>query len=223
MSQASESVSLALEAAGIAAGKVGTCRGHCLDADERKLYVWILRRFADAAAPSAGDVRNEASRLGLDFDQTRRKLASEDLIHFDSAGEITVAYPFSGRPTVHRVEIEGRTVYAMCALDALGIAQMIGRPIDITSRDPVTADEISVGLQPNGTATWKPTAAVVVTGRACEGASFQGCCQVLNFFASARNAESYLDQRQDVRGHVISLPEAIEAGRRIFGAVLDEA
>jgi ketosteroid isomerase-like protein len=200
VSQASEPVSLALEAAGIADAKLGTCRGERLSPDERKLYAWILRQFAEESAPSADDVRDEALRLDLDPEQARRKLASEDLIHFDNAGEVTVAYPFSGRPTAHRVVIDGRSVYAMCAIDALGIAPMLGQAIEITSRDPVTAHEINVSLKPDGTATWQPNEAVVVAGRACEGASFQGCCQVLNFFASRESGESYLRERQDVRG-----------------------
>jgi hypothetical protein len=218
----SEQVSLALRAAGIANAKVGECRGERLSPAERRFYQWILRRFAEDGPPSAGDLQAQASRDGLDFESTRRKLASEDLIHIDVAGELAVAYPFSGRPTAHRVSIDGHLVYAMCAIDALGIASMLGRSIEITSQDPVTAREINVSLEPDGTATWQPNEAVVVTGRACEGASFQGCCQVLNFFTSSETAERYLSERQDVRGHVISLPEAIEAGHCVFGAVLNE-
>lgn len=218
----SEPLSLTLRAAGIADTKVGECRGEQLSPAERRFYKWILRRFAEDGPPSAGDIRAQAWRDGLDFDQTRRKLASEDLIHLDDAGDVAVAYPFSGRPTAHRVSINGHLVYAMCAIDALGIASMLGRTIEITSQDPVTAGEINVSLQPDGTATWQPNDAVVVAGRACEGASFQGCCQVLNFFISSETAESYLRERQDVRGYIISLPEAIEAGRCVFAAVLNE-
>jgi hypothetical protein len=47
----------------------------------------------------------------------------EDLVHRGSDGEITVAYPFSGRPTGHRVRFsDGHEVDAMCAINALGVA-----------------------------------------------------------------------------------------------------
>jgi len=164
-----------------------------------------------------------ATRLGLDPGQSRQKLATEDLVHFDGDGEIMVAYPFSGRPTRHRVRIEGHTVFAMCAIDALGIAPMLEQATVIESSDPLTNAEISIWLQPDGTATWQPSKAVVVTGRACaDGAAFKGCCQVLNFFASSDNAERYLFRHQDVSGFPITMPQAVEVGRALFGAVLRE-
>ena len=63
-------------------------------------------------------------------------LARDDLVHTDRDGEITVAYPFSGRPTGYLVRFEGgHEVHAMCAIDALGIAPMFRVPIEIESRE----------------------------------------------------------------------------------------
>ena len=43
-------------------------------------------------------------------------------------------YPFSAATTAHTVAIEGGpTVFAMCAVDALGIADMLGTDVTITS------------------------------------------------------------------------------------------
>jgi Alkylmercury lyase len=51
------------------------------------------------------------------------------VVHRGADGEITVAYPFSGRPTAHRVRFPGgHEVDAMCAIDAVGIAPMFGEP-----------------------------------------------------------------------------------------------
>jgi hypothetical protein len=88
------------------------------------------------------------------------KLAVEDLAHFDADGSVAVAYPFSGRPTSHRVLIDGHSVHAMCAIDALGIAPMFDRTSVVSSRDPITEVEISVWLQPDGSGTWQPGEAV---------------------------------------------------------------
>jgi len=213
-------VAEALTAAGIPPSSLGMCRGERLSPPERELYVWILGRFGSSGRPSGEAVRAEAAQLRLDFDQVREKLASEDLIHFDAEGEIAVAYPFSGRATPHRVLMDGHAVYAMCAIDALGIAPMLTRTIQITSRDPITNQTIDVRLHADGTGTWLPKEAVVVAGRACEGEAFHGCCQVLNFFASPENAERYLREQPDVRGFPITIPQAIELGRVIFGDVL---
>src|SRR5918996_3460207 len=102
------------------------------------------------------------------------------------------AYPFAGRETAHRVRFEGREVYAMCALDALGIAPMLGEPITIASRDPLTGEEIEVALEPEGGGSSRPEDTVVVSGTMGSADSCDACCPVLNFFASATNAERWL-------------------------------
>jgi hypothetical protein len=211
----------ALDAAGIPATRVGRRRGEHLAAVERELYIWILRRFAEEGAPPREATSTEAKRLQLNVDEVCAKLADEDLVRFDAAGEATVAYPFSGRRTAHRVTFNGRSVYAMCAIDALGMAPMFDQQIEISSRDPITDVGIRVRLVgEDGTATWQPEETVVIAGRACEGPAFRGCCQVLNFFTSPASAEQYLRERDDIRGHVISLPDAVDVGRCVFGHVL---
>jgi hypothetical protein len=83
-------------------------------------------------APSSAEVRTAAARFGLDAEHALATLAREDLVHRGADDEITVAYPFSGRPTAHRVRFPGgHEVEAMCAIDALGIAPMFGEPIEI--------------------------------------------------------------------------------------------
>src|SRR5262249_58871257 len=54
-------------------------------------------------------------------------LPISDLVHAAN-GVVAVAYPFSGMPTRQQVELDGfPAVYAMCAIDALGIPAMAGR------------------------------------------------------------------------------------------------
>ena len=110
----------------------------------------------------------------------------------------------------------------MCALDALGIAPMLGTAVAIDSRDPLTGELIRVEVDSGGDASWEPAEAVVLAGSCCDGAAHEGCCAVLNFFATPANADRWLTSHSDVRGHVVSIPEASDAGRAIFGAVLAE-
>jgi hypothetical protein len=135
-----------------------------------------------------------------------------------------VAYPFSAEPRGHRVLVDGeRWVEAMCAIDALGIAPMLVLPIEIYSSDPLSGVEIWVRLDPSEGAWWEPNQAVVLAGSArCEGPSFRDCCDVLNFFERRENAERYLAENPSVSGRPISPPDAIEAGRIVFGDILRE-
>lgn len=222
MSGERASTAAALAAAEIPSSKLGPARHARLSEPERKLYVWILDGFATRGRPSTAEMRAAAERLGLDADPTLMTFMREDLVHLGRDGEIAVAYPFSGRPTAHRVRFpNGHEVNAMCALDALGVAPMVGQPIEIVSRDPLTGDEIAAQVEPNGEARWSPESAVVVAGAvATAGDSCQGCCPVLNFFVSPATAVRWLAEHQHVRGKVISMQEAAAAGRAVFGDVL---
>ena len=214
----------AIEATGIPPEKQREQRARRLNEGERALYEWILRSFAAGAAPAPDALADAASSFGVDGEAVLGVLAREDLVHHDpETGQVLVAYPFSGRPTAHRVRIDGGAeVFAMCAIDALGIAPMLSLTVEIVSRDPVGGGEVWVRLDPGDGAWWEPTEAVVLAGRVREGPSFDSCCQVLNFFGSTANAERYLREHRSVSGHPISIPDAITIGELVFGKLLSE-
>ena len=209
-------------AADIAPERRGRARLERLTSEDRNLYDWIVDRFAHASPPTGEETRAAGRSFGLDPDQALARLEHEDLIHADESGRPLVAYPFSGLPRGHRVTINGvGTVEAMCAVDALGMAAMLDRPIEISSRDPHSRTDVTVQLNPDGTASWQPQDAVVVIGSAaCGGPSFRGCCDVLNLFDSSESAEGYLAERPEVNGSWVSIPTAIEAATAIFGDLL---
>ena len=215
-------VASVLSAADIPESKLGATRWSRLSPPERALYFWILRRFATHGRPSGSETRSAAARLGLAADFALGTLAREDLVHLDQTGEIAVAYPFSGRPTAHVVRFpSGHEAHTMCAIDALGIAPMFDQQITLSSSDPRGGEEIRVELAPSGDADWSPTSSVVVAGAMkSQGQSCQSCCPVLNFFASRDSAERWLEEHPQASGHAITIPEAILAGRTIFGDVL---
>src|SRR6266849_1020516 len=210
------------DALGVRPARCGRQRTARLSRPEREFYFWILRQFAAAAPPDRGATRAAARRIGLDPDNAFAALARDDLVHADESGRPVVAYPFSAEERGHRVLIDGKhRVQAMCAIDARGIAPMLDLAIEIVSRDPLSGGEIWVRLDPAEGAWWEPTEAVVLAGSACrEGPSSRGCCDVLNFFGSTENAEGYLRDYPEVSGAPISLPDAIEIGRVVFGDVL---
>lgn len=212
----------ALSTAAIPRDRCGNTRLSALTGGERRLYRSILTSFRAGTALGRDELAELASRLDLELEPALARLAREDLVHADEHGSILVAYPFSGRPTAHRVFFDGHEVYAMCAIDALGIAPMLGEAIEICSRDPLTDEEINVQLEPDGQGSWRPREAVVVCGTAGGGDACSGCCPVLNFFASTTSAQRWLASRPDVRGTVFSMEDAIAAGRVVFGDVLKE-
>ncbi len=100
---------------------------------------------------------------------------------------------------------------------------MLNLPTTIVAHDLISGTEIRVQVDHDLEATWQPRGAVVLAGStSCDGPSFCGCCDVLNFFDTEENAERYLQDHPEITGTPISIPEAIEAGSVVFGDVLKE-
>jgi hypothetical protein len=117
----------------------------------------VLQLFVDRGGPIpveeivAGfpDASPEAVRRAL------VKLDEDDLIRIQ-AGLVDMAYPFSASPTPWVVRLPGdRERFACCAVDALGIAPMIGQVVEIRSRchhcgEPLALESTPEGPQPGG-------------------------------------------------------------------------
>jgi alkylmercury lyase len=189
----------------------------------RGLHRAVLRRFlATGAPPTARWLRQAAADAGLDASAVD-ELAAADAVHVVN-GVVAVAYPFSGTPTPHRVELDGLPpVCAMCAIDALGLPAMAGRDGQITSADPADGTPIQVTAR-NGTWSWTPATAVVVAGRATdcgtECGSFEVMCPNTVFHASAESARAYLARHGGLDAQILDQHTAIEYGRRNFGTLL---
>jgi len=88
---------------------------------------WILRAFVARGGPIPvegipGAVRDAVPALDAD-----------DLIRVHE-GRVDLAYPFSAAPTPFAVRLaDGRERYACCAIDALGVAPMLGEPVRVRS------------------------------------------------------------------------------------------
>lgn len=78
------------------------------------------------------------------------RLDGDDVIRVRD-GHIDVAYPFSAPPTAFVVRLPDRTErYACCAVDALGIAPMIVRRIEVHSRCHHCPARLEFGVTPDG-------------------------------------------------------------------------
>ena len=193
-----------------------------LDPVEKTVHQEILRTYAATGrppAPSELDAATTASgRLTRDV---LTALHEADAIRLDLDGRIAVAYPFSTRPTRHRVRIAHQVdAYAMCAIDALGIASMLGQDTCIESVDVTTGEAITVTMAIDGT-TWVPERAVVFVGAASGGGpSSECCCDYLNFFADRAGAQAWIAAHPSIHGQMLDQTEAIELGIRLFQPLL---
>ena len=133
----------------------------------RQVHQAVLAAFARTGQPPArSELDRLARNLGTSPDAVLAELAGADAIAVSPGGEIRAAYPFSPASTPIRVSwTGGPAAYAMCAIDALGMSAMLGRPVTITAAEPDTGRIITVAAD-GSRARWRPRTAVVSAGSA---------------------------------------------------------
>jgi hypothetical protein len=188
----------------------------------RAVHQAVLQSFVrTGAAPDTARLAELAAPF--DVAEVLAELADGDFVYVDHAGRITAAYPFSALPTPHRVQIaDSATVFAMCAIDALGISAMTGLPAVIESADPSTGQPVTVHVDRAST-TWDPATAVVYvghTGNECAGPSASVCCGYMNFFATRAAAAIWAAAHPEISGAILSQSHALQIGISIFGQLL---
>jgi Alkylmercury lyase len=227
---------------------VWVCRSATLRHSQYRFYRAVLLVFPERGGPPDRELLEElAGHFGVDLDATLATLAIHDLVQHDpTTGTITAAYPFSGVPKPHCVTLltdpmasTGVQLYAMCALDALGMPLMLRRPALVTSVDALTGEAVHVRLWqaevtpgdaesavPGWRATWDPGTAVVyarpedptVDTRDIAAACH---CPVTNFFTAPAQAHRWAERHGAPGDVLLASIEALQRAERRFGGLLD--
>jgi hypothetical protein len=188
----------------------------------RAVHHAILLAFATTSRPPvSAEIEPIAAIHGTSAHDVLVNLHVADVIRLDADDQIAVAYPFSTAPTRHRVRLaSGIEVWAMCAIDALGMPAMLDTDAVITSSDPANGQPVTVTVQ-GGRYLWDPVTPVVFLSAAVgDGPSAESCCNDLNFFTTQASARTWIDARPKLRGELLDPAAAEHRGRRIFGTLL---
>ncbi|MFF7961105.1 organomercurial lyase [Streptomyces rubiginosohelvolus] len=176
----------------------------------RAVHQAVLRHFAATGhAPEPADLAAAAAQTSRTAADVLAELDREDFLTLDADGRIRAAYPFSAVPTPHRLHLaDGVEAWAMCAIDALGVAAMLHQDITVTFA--------------GGSARWEPAEAVVFIGqRDQRGPAATVCCDALNFFADSTTAEAWARQHPEVHGRTVGRAEALRIAEQTFGPLLN--
>lgn len=116
---------------------------------ERYLRFFLMERIIQSGAPVKENRLMQAEELNhLDIATLINNLISKNAIVKDLEGKINFVYPVSALPTNHRVTlIDGRTLHAMCAVDALGVAFTFKQDTKISSQCSHCGETITVEIQ----------------------------------------------------------------------------
>ena len=84
-------------------------------------------------------------------------LGSKGVIVQDEDGSVSVVYPVSALPTPHKVKLkDGRSFFAICAVDSLGSAFTFAQDIEVTSSCSCCQKPVSVTIENGQISTFDP-------------------------------------------------------------------
>lgn len=154
-----------------------------------------------------------------------RRLAARDIVVLDDdRGRIVGAYPFTDQPSEHRVRLGGRTLQAMCAVDALGVGSMCQADVVIESRCRACNLAVRLVTSRVGTAlaTVDPPTTITWFGlHYAGGCAATSLCGVIAFFCSDAHLDGWrAEQRPETRGYRLAPDDALQVGRGLFGPAL---
>lgn len=190
---------------------------------ELDLYRFVLRSFVAGRTPTATELGRRAAEEGLPLEEVLAGFERRDLLWLNpERTAVAVAYPFSGTATPHEVALaQSQTwVFAMCAIDALGIPFLARQPAAVRSRDPITSESIEVRIDPTGERRWRPREAVVIAACSGEGPSSTCVCPHVHFVGSRERAR-HLAAARNAPTELFGIPEAIDIGSWIFSGLLE--
>ena len=200
---------------------------HALDPDEDQVWRAVLRLYAAHGRPP--ETTEIAAETQIPDERTAallRKLQLRDLVGLEpGSGAIRHAYPFTQSATGHRVQLHGHVLNALCAIDALGVAEMYGTDVAVEARCRSCSETITVSTAENGRVlrSVSPAPAVVWYDFAFADSAASSCCPFIAFFCSDEHLQRWLGVQNPARvGARLTMAEALELGRAIFGPVLKE-
>jgi alkylmercury lyase len=158
-----------------------------------------------------------ASVLGLAREEALEILRQRPSIEWDETGNI-VGAGLTLRPTSHRFQLNGRTLYTWCALDSLMFPGLIGQTVQVESPCAGTGHPVRVTVTPEGVTQVEPPDAVVsLVAREASPDVRRVFCDYVNFFQSAETAAGWLAEHPGAT--TLPVVEAYQLGRRLTESV----
>ncbi len=192
-----------------------------LDPSQQRLVLATFRMLGEGQPFGPAEL---AERTGRPLDEVASHLDNWPDKNRDDQGRVTAIGGLSLTPTTHTILVNGRTLYAWCALDTLFLPELLGEEARVRSTSPGTGETITLTVDAQGPRDVAPQDAVMtlhsVSGADLDDAVGTFCCYV-NFFASEEAARTWAEQIEG--SYVVSIAEGFEYGRLFNQGWLGEA
>jgi hypothetical protein len=123
---------------------------------------------------------------------------------------IAVAWPLANVPTGITVTVPGgKPAFARCAVDALGVSQMLGKKTTVEADARDNGARLKITVDGAELVSAEPAGVAVVKGEGCDNMSF----------FSSRDAAERWRKAHGGEGELMTLADAVKRGAKIFGQV----
>jgi len=170
-------------------------------------YPALLRLLLEGRPVTATQV---AAAAGLPEDKVRDALSVEWLER-DGEGRV-VGAGLTLVQTPHCFRVDGRQLYAWCALDTLTFPSLLGVTAEVESPCHATGTPVRLTVTPDGVTSAEPTTAVVSVVPLDRAPNIRTAfCDHVHFFRSGEDAREWLATHAG--GMVIPIEDASALGR----------
>ena len=159
---------------------------------------------------------NEAEKAGVEA------LSSKNALAVEEDGSVSSIYPVSAEPSHHLATLaDGRSVYCMCAIDALGCAFTFGQDVTVSSSCSNSGVAIRVEVKGGKIHSALPDKEAIRVLHADLKASDNWascCCCSMLFFKSQEDFDQFVKDNEVCPDHsfCLNLEEALSVGRMLF-------
>lgn len=171
---------------------------------ERKLLKVIFDSVIQSGrVPTPERISDELKTSVDDVIHLLNGLESKDLLlRKEGTQKIISIYPFSMDETHHQILLEsGRRLFAMCAVDALGMPAMFNMDVGIISRCEKCKQEITIRIIDQEIASKShPDIKIWRMSREKPRSSAETCCPRINFFCSNKHVEQWKAENPGLAG-----------------------
>jgi alkylmercury lyase len=180
-----------------------------------------IRLLAEGQPVSAGQLATTSQLSPAEVDDSLSQL-NKCGCEFDDTGSLVGAV-LSLNPTSHQFQVNGRALFAWCALDTLFLPALLGQSAHVESTCPTTGTRIRLTVTPEGIEALDPSDTVlsmVIPGVTpqCNPGSQSGpqgpLCSAIYFFSSREAASTWLVAHPGTA--ILSAEEAWQLAREVW-------
>jgi alkylmercury lyase len=186
-----------------------------LDETDRQIAAAIYRLMS---LGKPVELRDIGEAVGIDANDVEARLASWPGVYRDKGGRVAGfwGHAIAKLDPEYRLNADGRTTYAWCALDTLFIPGIIGKTVRVEASDPISGEPISMVVDRDRARSISPAGALVsmVVPDAPFGYDvIESFCHRVRFFASEETGAQWIAEHPDTT--LLSVADAFEVGHAL--------